>query len=400
MATWMDGRSPIDGRVAECMPDTADNPDRNPAPSVELERVASSRLQERFSGVILREPLRTSAGVRRGVVVCNEVRHFLREVPGLRERFWLVERWGWRGANRTMGAHVMLVDDIPAQNRWNLVFGGIRRLRRLTPWPIVDTPPIFLPVSNADFIDTDAFAPDGRPKTHDVLMVARWDPFKAHDLLLDAIALLVGRKIGIRGMILGHLAATTPKELRASLAYHARIVGRIRDEQLPIDLPLSDGIALDPADFAKSSMAARINAARVGVILSRIEGLNRFKMECLACDVPVIICSDACWPLRRHVEPETGVQVRRRADALAETILAARERHAFRPRERILAVSGCDRSMRALQETIDRLDAREGHPPSPIGRYDGRNSTLVWNDFVSELRAAVARVSLEGEGDR
>lgn len=373
---------------------------RDSSPSIDIEHLALSQLQERYSGVILREPSWTSTGLRKGVIVCNEVDHFLREIPGLGECFWLVQRWGWRGANRSNGADVMLVDDIPAQRRWNVVSAAIRRLRARTPWPTVGNPPVFLQVSNADFVDTESFAPDGRPKTHDVIMVARWEPFKAHDLLLDAVALLVRRNVAIRGVMVGHLAATTTKDLRASLAYHARILGRIRHERLPIDLPLANGIALDAADLSKASMMARINAARVGVVLSKTEGLNRFKMECLACDVPVIICSDACWTLRRHITPQTGLQVPRRAEALAEAILAARARHALRPRERILATSGCDRSMRALQETIDRLDARGGHPPSPVRRYDGRNSTLVWNGFVAELRTAVARRLSESGGGR
>jgi hypothetical protein len=274
-----------------------------------------------------------------------------------------------------------------------------RIARDLAPWLMTHGAPVRLPISNADFVDTDAFAPDGRPKTHDVIMVARWDSFKRHDLLLDALGILGARRSGVRGVLVGHVDRKSIVARLRSRAYHRRIIARIRDEQLPIDLPFSEGIETTATDRTKATMAALINRARMGVILSKTEGVNRFKMECMACNVPVIICADACWTLRKHVTPKTGMVVPRRADALADAILAMRDGMAFTPRAHVLATSGCVNSMRMLQQSIDELDMAAGHPPATISAYDGRNNTLIWSGFADQVREAVAQaISLRPRG--
>ena len=268
----------------------------------------------------------------------------------------------------------------------------VRVARDLTPWPMTNAAPVRLPTSNADFVDTDAFAPDGRSKQYDVIMVARWDSFKHHDLLLDAFGILAARHSDVRGVLVGHAALEETTAGSRSRAYHARIVARIRDERLPIDLPVSNGMVTSGDDCTKATMAALINEARMGVILSKAEGVNRFKMECMSCNVPVIICADAGWTLRKHVTPQTGMVVPRRANALADAILAIRDGMAFAPRAHVLATSDCVNSMRVLQESIDELDAAAGHRPAAVSSYDGRNNTLIWSGFADQVREAVAHV--------
>jgi glycosyltransferase involved in cell wall biosynthesis len=343
------------------------------------------------SGVILRLPAWTSNGLRRGVLVSNHIGVLRRKVRNVADSFWIIERVGWCRPSRSRGAHVTLVDDIPAQMRWDRVSSMGRIARDLASWLMTSAAPVRLPISNADFVDTEAFAPDGRPKTHDVIMVARWDSFKRHDLLLDAFGILGARRSGVRGVLVGHGdRSSTLTRLRA-WSYHRRIVARIRNEQLPIDLPFAEGMVTSDVHLTKATMASLINGARMGVILSKAEGVNRFKMECMACDVPVIICADACWTLRKHVTPQTGMVVPRRADALADAILAIRDGMAFTPRAHVLASSGCVNSMRMLQQSIDELDMAAGHAPAAISAYDGRNNTLIWAGFADQVREAVSQ---------
>lgn len=361
----------------------------NTVASVEKKKAAFMAI---VSGVILRLPAWTSSGLRRGALVSNHIGVLRRKVRGVADYFWIIERRGWCGPSRSRGAHVTLVDDIPAQRRWDRVSSMVRVAMDLTPWPMSNAAPTRLPISNADFIDTDAFAPDGRPKKHDVIMVARWDSFKRHDLLLDAFGILAARRSDVRGVLVGHRTAGQSMAARRSRAYEKRVVARIRDERLPIDLPFSEGMVTSAEDCTKATMAALINGARMGVILSKAEGVNRFKMECISCNVPVIVCADACWTLRKHVTPQTGMVVPRRADALADAILAIKGGMAFTPRAHVLATSGCVNSMRMLQQSIDELDVAAGHPPAAVSSYDGRNNTLVWSGFADQVREAIAHV--------
>jgi glycosyltransferase involved in cell wall biosynthesis len=245
-----------------------------------------------------------------------------------------------------------------------------------------------LPFGNADFVDTAAFAPDGRPKIYDAIMIARWDRFKHHQLMVDAFRILKRQGAAFRGLMFGHITDTND---RAAIVYKKRIVETIRAEGLPIDLPAADAMDNVASEKTKSSMAAWINASRVGLLLSKFEAINRFKMECLSCDVPMIICDDACWCVRKHMGQETGIVVARRADAVAKAILAVKDGAKFSPRDYILTNTGIDRAMAALQKAVDDLDAKMGLEPAPIARYDGRNDTLQWRGFIDFLSAEVAK---------
>lgn len=350
--------------------------------------MAQSQDKEFISGVILRSPERIAGVPRKGVVVCNFPRIVKGRIPDLSDLYWIVQRRGWKGFTVSRAADIQLVDDIPAQRRWNKLVGLLRAARLWTPWPDKTRLPTPLPFGNADFVDTEAFAPDGRPKTYDAIMIARWDKFKHHQLLVDAFRILKRQGAAVRGLMFGQFANAND---RAAIGYKKRIVETIRAEGLPIDIPAADATANEGLDKTKYSMAAFINASRVGLLLSKFEAINRFKMECFSCDVPMIICDDACWCVRKHIGPQTGIVVARRADTVANAILAVKDGAKFSPRDYIMANTGIDRAMAALQNTVDELDAKMGFEPAPIARYDGRNNTLEWRSFIDHLSAEVAK---------
>lgn len=350
--------------------------------------MAQSQEKVLISGVILRSPEWTAGIPRKGVVVCNFPWIVKDRIPDISDLYWIVQRTGWKGLTVSRAADIQLVDDIPAQRRWNKLAGLLLAARRWTPWPDKTRLPTTLPFGNADFVDTAAFAPDGRPKTYDAIMIARWNRFKHHQLLVDAFRILKSQGAAVRGLMFGHIANTNN---RAAIDYKKHIVETIRAEGLPIDLPAADATTNEGLDKTKDSIAACINASRVGLLLSKSEGINRFKMECLSCDVPMIICDDACWSVRKHIGPQTGIVVARRADTVANAILAVKDGAKFSPRDYIMANTGIDRAMSALQNAVDELDAKMGLEPAPISRYDGRNNTLEWRSFMDHLSAEVAR---------
>jgi glycosyltransferase involved in cell wall biosynthesis len=359
-------------------------------------RMPWDRNSRLISGVVLRQPGLADGVVRKGVVICNFPRIVASRIPDLTQLYWLVQRRGWRGFSVDRAADIQLVDDIPAQRRWNRFVGILRAVRRWTPWPDVMPRPAALPFGNADFVDTEAFTPDRRFKTYDVIMIARWSRFKKHQLMVDAFRVLKNHGAEVRGVMFGDSGLPV---LPDEIDYRNQIAASIRREKLPVDLPGIDPSDTATLDFTKQSMAAWINASRVGLVLSKVEAINRFKMECLSCDVPVIVCADACWCVKKHVTPRTGLLVDRRPDALASAILAIRAGAKVSPRDYILENTGIDRAMAALQRAVDDLDAVMGLDPAPIARYDGRNNTLNWHDFVAhlgnEVAAAIARLGVE-----
>ncbi len=341
-----------------------------------------------ISGVILRSPERIAGALRKGVVVCNFPRIVTDRIPDLKELYWIVQRTGWKGFTVASAADIQLVDDFRAQQRWNRLAGLLPAPMHWNPGPDKTHLPVPLPFGNADFVDTEVFAPDGRPKTYDAIMIARWDRFKHHQLLVDAFRILKREGAAVRGLMFGHFANTDD---RAAIDYKKRIVETVRAEGLPIDLPAADAETNQTLDQNKNSIAALINASRVGLLLSRSEAINRFKMECLSCDIPMIICDDACWCVKKHIGSQTGIVVARRADAVAKAIMAVKGGMKFSPRDYIMANTGIDRAMAALQNAVDALDLKMGLEPAPIARYDGRNNSLQWHNFIDHLRAEIAK---------
>lgn len=339
-----------------------------------------------ISGIILRSPVLQNGILRKGVVVCNYPWIVKRHIPDLDRLYWIVERRGWQGFTGSRAADIQLVDDLPAQWRWNKLAVLARAVRRWTPWPDSARLPIALPYGNADFVDTSAFMPDGRHKIYDALMIARWDRFKNHQLLVDAFRILKRQGAEVRGLMFGHMVNN---DTRSAIEYKNHIVTTIRAEGLPIDLPGVDDMTDKGFIHTKNSIAQWINASRAGLVLARVEAINRFKMESLSCDVPVIICDDACWCVRKHIGSQTGIMAARRADAVAAAILAVRDGARFSPRGYIMAHTGIDRAMAALQHAVDGLDAPMGLEPAAIARYDGRNDTLIWDGFVRQLSVEV-----------
>lgn len=347
-----------------------------------------SQEKKLISGVILRSPERSSGVPRKGVVVCNFPRIVKDRIPDLPDLYWIVQRKGWKGFMASRAADIQLVDDIPAQRFWNRLASLLQAARRWTPWPDKTRLPTPLPFGNADFVDTEAFAPDGQSKTYDAIMIAQWNRLKHHQLLVDAFRILKRQGVAVRGLMFGHFVNTNDN---SAIDYKKRIVETIRAECLPIDIPAADATTNEGLDKTKKVMAAWINASRVGLLLSKSEAINRFKMECLSCDVPMIICDDACWCVKKHIGPQTGIVVDRRADAVANAILAVKDVKKFSPRDYIMANTGIDRAMAALQNAVDELDAEMGLEPAPIARYDGRNNTLKWHGFIDYLSTEVAK---------
>ena len=97
--------------------------------------MAQSQEEVFISGVILRSPEWHAGIMRKGVVVCNFPGMVKARIPGISDLYWIVQRRGWRGPTVSRAADIQLVDDIPAQRRWNTFAGLLRAARRWTPWP-------------------------------------------------------------------------------------------------------------------------------------------------------------------------------------------------------------------------------------------------------------------------
>lgn len=325
-----------------------------------------------FSGTILKPPSRLGRRLEKGAVILSSVDAIVELLPELLSFFYVIERRGWEGVNDSEHADVKLVEDM------SVVADARLRSPRA----------VLLPLGPADFVDTDVFKPAMVRKHYAAIQIARWDDFKRHELFIEAAARLpkyrflkfghfadggTAEELHLRDAIVAMASKTAPN-VRVAFA-HAR-----SNEALPGDA---------------SVITRVINGARMGIVTSAVEGICRFKMECLACDLPVLVPSGTCWPLGKHICDRSGLTYDPTPSGLAHAIEVALERlDAFDPRRYLLETSGIRRSVASLELVLNALSRKEGHEPHFCGLgWNGRNESLTWNDNVlNMLRAAITDV--------
>jgi glycosyltransferase involved in cell wall biosynthesis len=156
----------------------------------------------------------------------------------------------------------------PRRNQW---------FRRTYP----DRTGLLLPIQIADFTNERLFAPDHRPKTRDLLCVARQAMFKNLPFLADAVA-RYNRNYGPLRLTLvaGYGVDWAKPEGQA-----AAILDEVRERTAGYE----QCIELEPYR-CREEMPALYNAHRLFVLGSLFEGKNRAIHEAMCCDLPVVCC--------------------------------------------------------------------------------------------------------------
>jgi len=310
-----------------------------------------------YSMKILKEP----TGNEKGAIILSQVDNIVDKMPFVKDKFYIIERRGWRGMNNSKYADIKLVEDLSFLNETIKTFPNC----------------ICLDIGPADFIDTDKFKPINTKKEYAGIQIAQWAEFKRPEILIKAAALIPERKF----LKLGHFAEGGSKqeiELRDSMIKLAKDVGA------NIDFPFSNAKNNKEFPESKEEINREINKAQVGILTTKIEGINRFKMECLAANIPVLIPKDACYPTKKHINELTGAFFEPTPEGLASAIEnVLRNISRYRPRKYTLQNTGKKRSLDKLKKSLKILCQRDGTTDrfQDID-WDGRNQSLVWGERV------------------
>lgn len=197
-----------------------------------------------------------------------------------------------------------------------------------------------------DWVDPSLFAPrPGAARTHDVVMLAAWDPLKRHALLFDVLARLRRRGRRLRAALVGYPLDWT----RADVERRARRHGVL--DQLAI---------FDKIPHAE--VAGILADARVSLLLSRREGANRAIYESWFCGTPTIVTRHHRGVNLAHAgDPRAGLLAddRELEGALLDVVDG---RRSFDPRGFALATTGCHAASAHLEADLRALAARRGRP--------------------------------------
>src|SRR5262249_30647634 len=132
---------------------------------------------------------------------------------------------------------------------------------------------VTVPVSANWWVDHRVFKPiPGAKKDADLIMVASWSPFKRHNRLFQALATLNRRGEKLRGIMVGYRNDCTLDEIYKE-ARHYGVHGQLEFFE-----------RLSP-----ENVNVQLNRARVNIVWSRKEGVNRAIIEGLFAGVPCIL---------------------------------------------------------------------------------------------------------------
>lgn len=201
-----------------------------------------------------------------------------------------------------------------------------------------------VPVAANWWVDHRLMKPDAAvTRDIDIIMVAAWARFKRHWRFFKILSRLRRRGHRPRVALVGY-----PMDLQASdIAAAARSFG-VEDqiefhERLPVD-----------------AVAALLRRAKVHVLWSRREGVNRAMVEALFADVPIVVRAGFNYGHRYpHINERTGRFATE--DDLDDTLLdMLDDRARFAPRDWAMAHMSCQLGTRVLENAIRATAASLG----------------------------------------
>jgi len=316
------------------------------------------------STAILAQPSIIEGRIQKGILILNYVDEVLPDFPEIPKYFFVVERRGWNGINRSHRADIKLIEDLST----------IDEARNLFPNSIL------LDIGPADFVDQDVFRPVGQSSDIDVIQISCWSPRKRIELLIAAAALLPKRKF----IHLGHFEHRGSTEEQAYRCSCLELAGRIAPN---VYFPFGSATSNHQLPGGKQDINNWINRAKMGILTTRAEGINRFKMECIAADRPVLVPIDAGPTTQKHINEKTGGLFQPTPRELAEALEnSLNNLGRFSPRDYLIQQSGLKKSVNKLQHAVAELCRREGFAPYPHDiTWDGRNQSLHWGEKAFQL---------------
>lgn len=326
-----------------------------------------------ISLAIIANPRRRENIVEKGVIVVNQCDRLLRILPSVRDYFYLVERRGWCGISEEKGADVKLVDD-PAT---------LAETRRLFPHAIV------LEYANGDFVDTDQFHPIGITKKYTGIQIAAWRKFKRHELFVRAAALISDGHF----IKFGHFWNKPLCSWDPAIRLRSNTIRLANSLHANIDFPFTNSRGNAGLPRTPKEINRILSTAKMGILTSEHEGINRFKMECLSADIPMLVPEDAGPATRRHINDKTGLLFKPTPEKLAEAIRYVNEHHTdFSPRRYVLENTGVHNALPVLKDALRKLANRDGSERQYEEIYwGGRNESLIWgkSKAIAEVEKAI-----------
>ena len=206
---------------------------------------------------------------------------------------------------------------------------------------------------------------DGVPKDRDLVMIASWARFKRHARFFAALRRLQRRGHRLSVSLLGY---GTPRQL-ADISREAEYYG-VRDQ-----VEFFEWLKPEEVNY-------QLNRAKVNVIWSRKEGVNRAIVEGMFAGVPCILREgfNYGYPYP-YVNEHTGRFANEAT--LPEVVLDLLESHReYAPRDWVMSNMSCQRATEIVAATVRDEAVRRGEPwtTDPVVKVCYLNDMRYWDE--------------------
>jgi glycosyltransferase involved in cell wall biosynthesis len=227
-----------------------------------------------------------------------------------------------------------------------------------------------VPVAANWWVDHRVFRPlPGVAKDVDLLMVASWARFKRHDRFFAALARLKGRGQRLTALLAGYPAGCTRQEVEQLARYHG------------VDSQVEFHEWLRPEQLNR-----QMNRAKVNVLWSRKEGVNRAIIEGMFTGLPCLLREGFNYGHKYvHINPATGCYAREHE--LPDRLRWMVEHHRdFSPRDWVLANMTCQKATELLAESVRRVALARGEAWTEglAVKVTQLNAMRYWNEADAE----------------
>jgi glycosyltransferase involved in cell wall biosynthesis len=214
------------------------------------------------------------------------------------------------------------------------------------------------------WIDHRAMKPMDVPKERDLVMVASWAKFKRHARFFAALAKLRARGRRVTVTLLGYPIDCTIKDISDEADYYG-----VRDQ-----VEFHEWLRPDGVNF-------QMNRARINIVWSRREGVNRAIIEGMLADVPCIIRSGFNYGYAYpYVNSETGRFSTE--ESLPETILELLDTpREYSPRDWVMAHMSCQKATSVVAEAVRERALLDGETwtTDPVVKVGQLNTMAYWD---------------------
>ncbi len=246
--------------------------------------------------------------------------------------------------------------------------------------------PYSVDIADGLFVDPDIFRPpetEGEPR-FDIFYLAKWFPTKKTELLIEAARKRPDIRVGIYGWLMASERKRAESEryrdeIMASAADLPNVTIMDSTEMAGGESHLNpDGSVVLGALTKEQIRDTFLYDSRMGIYLSeRTEAVNRFGIEMLMCDRPLIVALPTHGGMERFmVDGKTSVFCERSADGIIaahDQITADRE--GFTPRETALTFGGKQAINGLLRTLLEGVAEARG----------ARLSNTEWRSYGGDL---------------